>query len=153
MIHIRKHSLLTVFTALALTVPAWTAHATDGHKTKEITEIVGYQVTEGITAPNESFLKMDRDSNELVNFKEFQNFYMLDDEYRIFSEIDIDESGEITVAEFANYNWEKGTTHVESKLHGKNQVKGTNLKVKPVEEQTYFVPVEPTVVDVKPIKQ
>lgn len=157
MIHLKNTTVLSTVMAFALVVPAMAAHAADGpKKTKEITELVGYDVTEAksLAGKREArFVKMDKDASGSVDFKEFRDFAVLDNEYEIFSEIDVDQSKSLTMQEFASYEQGKGTTTVESELHGKVSVKGTNLKSKPYVEKHYYVPVEPTVVDVQPIEQ
>ena len=142
--------------AMALIVPLSTAQAADGpKKTKEITELVGYDVTEAKSLAGKKearFAKMDKNADGSVNFKEFRDFAVLDNEYEIFSEIDVDQSKSLTMEEFASYEQGKGRTEFESELHGKASVKGTNLKSRPIVEKHYYVPVEPTVVDVQPIE-
>ena len=153
MINRKTKIATTTLMTLALSIPAISAEAA---KKKEITEVVGYEVTEAVS-PNgkleSAFIKIDDDKSGTITFKEFQKHSMLDDEYAIFSEIDTDQSKEIILAEYTNYSWAKGKTHVESELHGKVPVKGTNIKSRPIYERSYFVPVKPTVVDVKPVEE
>lgn len=149
----------TLLGAAALTLcltPAYAAEKSGGKKTKEITSVVGYDVTEKTSMDGEKeakFARMDTNADGSVTFREFQDYAVLDNEYEIFSEIDEDQSKFITLAEFVSYEQGKGKTEVESQLHGKARVKGTNLTSRVYTEKHYYVPVEPKVVDVKPIEE
>ena len=144
------YALLGVAAITFVTTPAFAADQTGGKKTKEITELVGYDVTEATAAAGQRerrFARMDANKDGSVNFKEFQNYSVLDNEYEIFSEIDEDQSKSLTLEEFASYEQGKGKTEFESELFGKVSVKGTNLKSRPVVQKQYYVPVEPKIVD------
>jgi Ca2+-binding EF-hand superfamily protein len=143
------YALLSVAAITFVTTPAFAAEQTGGKKTKEITELVGYNVTEETSLEGQKearFRKMDANADGSVNFKEFQNYSVLDNEYEIFSEIDVNQSKSIDFAEFSSYEQGKGKTEFESELHGKASVKGTNLKSRTLVEKHYYVPVEPKIV-------
>lgn len=142
---------------IALSAQANSAENSKTTKTKEITELVGYDVKE-VTMPasiakDTQFGKMDTDMDKHISFKEFQNASQLDNEYTIFTEIDANSDDKLTYEEFYSYNKTKGETKVESTLHGKAKVKGTNLTSRVYMEKNYHVPVDPVVVDVTPIKK
>jgi len=138
---------------------AFDAHAneTSTTKTKEVTTLVGYDVKEVVMpasiAKDTRFGKIDKDMDKHISFKEFQNASQLDNEYAIFSQIDANGDDKVTYEEFYSFNKTKGDTKIESTLHGKAKVKGTNLKSRVYTEKNYYVPVDPVVVDVKPIEK
>lgn len=147
--------ILGATSLIALSAQANSTNNSKTTKTKEITELVGYDVKE-VTLPasipkDTQFGKMDKDTDKYISFKEFQSASQLDNEYAIFTEIDANNDDKLTYEEFYSYNRTKGETKVESTLHGKAKVKGTNLTSRVYVEKNYHVPVDPIVVDVKPI--
>ncbi|HPD83055.1 MAG: hypothetical protein R3D88_05030 [Alphaproteobacteria bacterium] len=146
----------TLFSAALIAVVATPAFAADGKKTKEIKELVGYNVTETTTYQGpkaEDYAKMDVNGDNSVTFKEYRNYSNLDNEYDAFIRMDKDGNKNLSLEEFVNANLIKGDTQVESELFGKAVVKGTNLKTRALPEtKTYFTPVEPTIVEVKDIE-
>jgi hypothetical protein len=149
--------LIAGFLVLATGFTAADVHANEPKKAKEVTELVGYDVTEAVvpeSIPKDSrFARIDKNMDEHISFNEFQNASQLNNEYAVFSEMDRNNDDKLTYEEFFNYNKTKGKTHIESKLHGKVPVKGTNLVSKAYTEKNYYVPVEPVVVDVQPIEE
>ncbi len=126
---------------------------------KEITEIVGYNVTETtveLQEPKKAALyeRMDYNKDGTVTFKEYRNFSTVENEYDVFARMDKDGSKNISYEEFVTFNNTKGSTKVESELHGKAQVKGTNLKTRVISTDTksYYVPVEPEVVNITDVE-
>lgn len=147
----KKLANMVLGTALVAFVatPALAADTKKGKKTKEITEVVGYEVTEKIPENNPKsgvFTKMDTSGDGEVSLKEYQNRSTVENSYEMFITMDTDKSKTLSYEEFASYNPTKGNTHVESELHGKTAVKGTNLKSRTYTEKSYFVPVEPKVI-------
>lgn len=143
------HLLLGTALVAFVATPAFAADTTTGKKTKEITEVVGYEVTEKIPENNpksEVFMKMDRDGDGEISLKEYQNRSAVENAYEMFITMDTDKSKTVSYEEFASFNPTKGNTQVESELHGKVAVKGTNIKSRRYTEKSYFVPVEPKVV-------
>ena len=128
----------------------------EGKKMKEVTSIVGYNVTETrtLTGPKVAlYNKMDANGDGTVTFKEYSNFSNLDNEYDAFSRMDKDNSKNISYDEFVNFNSTgKGTTEFESELHGKS-VKGTNLKTRVLQTpKKYYVPIEPKIINIEDVK-
>tara|TARA_B100000949_G_scaffold101216_1_gene90267 strand:+ start:447 stop:938 length:492 start_codon:yes stop_codon:yes gene_type:complete len=152
---LQKALLATV--ALTLVAPAaFAADQTTPKKTKKVTELVGYDVQEVETqtgAKVDTFAKIDANANGIVDWKEFRDHANLDNEYEIFSRIDVDGNKSITLNEYTSFNKTKGNTAVESELHGKGkrEVKGTNLTSRVMKRQ-YYVPVDRKVVAVEPIE-
>ena len=147
----KKLTHLFLGTALVAFVatPAFAADNATGKKTKEITEVVGYEVTEKIPENNPKsgiFMKMDTSGDGEVSLKEYQNRSNVENSYEMFLSMDTDKSKTVSYEEFASFNPTKGNTQIESELHGKVAVKGTNLKSRAYTEKSYFVPVEPKVV-------
>lgn len=146
---LHKAALLGTVLAFTITGAATAAEPTQGKKTKEITEIIGYNVTEKIPDNNprsKSFSKMDKSADGEVTLKEFQNYSNLENGYEVFITMDTDKSKSLSYQEFASYNPTKGNTKVESELHGKAPVQGTNLKSRGYTEKSYFVPTERKIV-------
>lgn len=146
----------TLLSTALLAFVAAPAFAAEGNKTKEIKELVGYNVTEQATygGPKaEAYAKMDVNGDNTVTFKEYSNYAMLDDEYNAFSRMDKDGNKNLSIDEFVNANLITGETQFESQLFGKTAVKGTNLKTRALPQtKTYYQPVEPTIVEVKDIE-
>lgn len=143
----------TLLGTALLAVIAAPSFAAEVKKTKEIKELVGYNVTETkeyIGPYAKAFKKMDKDGNGLVNFKEYQARANVDNEYEMFSLIDKDQSKTITIEELINSNVTKGSTHFKSETADQYAVKGTNIRTRPlVEKRSYYVEVEPEVVEIK----
>jgi hypothetical protein len=138
----------SLFTLALLSVAAQPTLA-EPKPTKEVTSLVGYNVTESVAYPEKTsrlFKKIDADGNGEVTFKEFQRSSNLENGYEIFLNMDRDKSKSVNLVEFGSYNRTKGNTQVRSQLESKNQVKGTNLKTKQLETKSYYMPVEPKVV-------
>ncbi len=148
-----KKTLLSTALLAVIAVPAIAA---EGKKTKEIKELVGYNVTETTeirTSRKGAFMKIDRNNDGMISSKEFRNGSNLDDYYSTFLRMDTSGDKMVSLGEFASFSKTKGNTHVASELHGKNVVRGTNLKTRVITEQkSYFEPVEPTVVEVKNVE-
>jgi Ca2+-binding EF-hand superfamily protein len=146
----------TLLTSALIAVASVPAMATEGKKTKEIKSLVGYNVTEKVEykpAKKAAFMKVDANSDGIITAKEFRNGSNLENPYEDFLLMDTSGDKQVTIDEFANYNKTKGHTQVESQLHGKVAVRGTNLKSRVITEQkTYYQPVEPTVVEIKNIE-
>lgn len=149
---------MTIYKALLgtalLAVIATPSFAADGKKTKEIKEIVGYNFTETQTYEGKQaalFKKIDYNSDGIVSLKEYQNASNADNEYELFTRIDRDGSKGISMEEFVSVNVTKGNTNIESELFGK--VSGTNLRTRKLPAaKTYYVPVEPEIVEIKQIE-
>ena len=138
----------SLFTLALLSVAAQPALA-EPKPTKEVTSLVGYNVTESVAYPDGTgrlFKKIDTDGNGEITSKEFQRSSNLENGYEIFLNMDSDKSKTVNLIEFGSYNKTKGNTQVRSQLSDKNQVKGTNLKTKKLETRSYYMPVEPKVV-------
>jgi len=150
-----KQALLGTALLAVMVAPAFAAETKKPTK-KEVTEIVGYNVTEtkAYTTPKEKiYQKMDKDGDDRVSFKDYQHFSNEDNSYMHFTSMDTDRSGYVSSEEFVAYNKTKGSTNVASEMFGKYEVKGTNLKTKPLPEtKSYFVPTEREIVDVKEIE-
>lgn len=146
----------TLLSTALLAVVAVPAIAAEGKKTKEIKELVGYNVTETTeiqTSRKGAFMKIDRNNNGMIDAKEFRNGTNLENPYEDFLRMDRSGDKMVTLDEFASFNKTKGNTHVASELHGKNTVRGTNLKTRVIAEQkSYYEPIEPTIVEVKDIE-
>ena len=140
----------TLLTTALVAVVAVPAMATEGKKTKEIKELVGYNVTEKVeynAGKKASFMRVDTNSDGQITVKEFRDGSNLENSYEEFLLMDTSGDKLVTIDEFSSYDKTKGHTHVESQLHGKVAVRGTNLKSRVITEQkTYYQPVEPTVV-------
>lgn len=154
----KERYVLTLLTTGLFALTAFGAQAAEGaKKTKEITELVGYDVKEVVMpasiARDSRFGKMDTDMDKHISFKEFQNASQLENEYAVFTEIDANGDEKLTYEELYSYNKTKGKTKIESELHGKAKVKGTNLVSRVYTEKNYHLPVDPVVVDVKPIEK
>ncbi len=147
---------IALFSTALLAVAAAPAFAAEGSKTKEIKELVGYNVTETTTYQGpkaDAYRKMDANQDGTVTFKEYRNFSNLDNEYAAFIRMDTDSSKNLSMEEFVNANLNKGNTQFESEMHGKFSVKGTNLKTRALPEtKTYYQPVDPTIVEIKDIE-
>lgn len=132
------------------------AMAAEKKMTKEIKELVGYNVTETqayITARENTYKKMDKDGDNRVSFNDYQDFSNEDNEYMHFTTMDTNHDKYVSAAEFVAYNKTKGNTNVDSEMFGQYAVKGTNLKTRPLPEtKTYFVPAEREVVEIKEIE-
>lgn len=143
----------TLLGTALLVVIALPAFAQDGKKTKEITEVVGYNVTETTTyeGPRANFYKkMDRDGSGGVDFKEYQRVASVDNEYAMFMRLDRNGDKSISVEEFVNADVTKGNTNIASEMFGK--VQGTNLKTRKLPEvKSYYLPIEPEIVEIKDI--
>jgi hypothetical protein len=139
-----------------LAVIAAPAMATEPKKTKEIKELVGYNVTETTeiqTARKGAFLKIDRNNDGFISAKELRNGSNLENSYEEFLRMDVSGDKKVNLEEFATFRKTKGNTTISSELHGKVAVKGTNLKSRSyVNTTTRYEPVEPTVVEVKAIE-
>jgi len=150
------HKAAFLGTVLALTISgaATAAEPTHGKKTKEITEIVGYNVTETQTFEGPKarlFKRMDKNSDSALSFKEYQNYATVDNEYEIFSLMDTNNNKSVTIEEFINARPTKGSTQFSSEMFGK--VSGTNLKTRKLPEvKSYYEPIEPKIVEIKPIE-
>lgn len=142
---------LALTTAIAAGVALSPALA-DAKKTKEITKLVGYNVTEEVTiesALSPQFNKIDRDSNGSLSFKEYAAFSTVNNEYDMFLRMDRNGDKSVSLEEFSTFEATKGNTSVDSALHGKS-VKGTNLKTRALpSKKTYYMPVEPEIVSEK----
>lgn len=153
--NIMKTYKLLLSSALLITL-AIPAFASEGKKTKEIKTLVGYNVTETTTYEGPKarlYEKIDANKDGTVTFKEYRNFSNVDNEYAIFSMMDTDRSKTISIEEFVNAQTTKGQTQFESELHGKNIVKGTNLKTRSLPKvKTYYEAVEPEIVEIKDIE-
>lgn len=158
--NITKKLFYTSAIALMVAVPVVQAQAAEtSAKTKEVTELVGYNVTEK-TVPEKTnydatFDKIDKDGSGDLNLKEFQNASQLEDDYNVFISMDTDKNKLVSFNEFFDYDKTKGNTQVASELHGKSKVKvrGTNLTSRVYTEDNYYVPVDPVIVDVEDIKK
>lgn len=144
---------LTLVAALLVSTAA-PAFAAEGKNMKEVTSIVGYNVTEQqyLTGPkSEIYNTMDVNNDGGLTFKEYSSYSNLDNEYDAFARMDTDGNKMVSYVEYENFdNTGKGDTQFESQLHGKASVRGTNLKSRIIEEpNTYYVPVQPEVVDVQ----
>ncbi len=150
-----------IFTILTTGLFAFTAFgvqaAEKSNKTKEVTELVGYNVTEKTASENTpsdaTFNRIDKDSNQEISLKEFQNASQLENSYAVFINMDTDKNKSLTIDEFFGYNKTKGNTTVPSTLHGKAPVKGTNISSRTYKENNYFVPVDPVIVKSEDIKE
>lgn len=146
----------TLLTTALIAVAAVPAMAAEGKKTKEIKELVGYNVTEKTEyqgAKKATFMKVDANNDGFISAKEFRNGSNLDNYYEEFLRMDTSKDKRVTLDEFASFDKTKGNTQVESELHGKMAVKGTNLKTRAMTvEKSYYQPVDPTVVEIKNIE-
>lgn len=145
----------TLLSTALLAVTVVPAMAAEGKKTKEIKELVGYNVTETTeiqTSRKGVFMKIDRNNDGFIDAKEFRNGSNLDDYYSAFLRMDTSGDKMVNLSEFADFSKTKGNTSVTSELHGKS-VRGTNLKTRALPVQkTYYEAVEPTIVEVKDIE-
>lgn len=145
----------TLLSTALLAVIAVPAIAAEGKKTKEIKELVGYNVTEKTEyqgAKKATFMKIDRNKDGFVTSKEFMAKSNSENAYEDFLRMDKSGDKKVTLNEFASFSKTKGSTHFESELHGKTAVRGTNLKTRIIEEKTYYEAVEPTIVEIKDIQ-
>lgn len=149
-----KSKYIKSFLTLALVTIAIQPALAEPKPTKEVTSLVGYNVTESVAYPegtNRLFKKIDSDGSGEISAKEFQMSSNLENGYEIFLNMDKDKSKSLSLIEFGSYNKTKGNTQVRSQLTDKNRVKGTNLKTKPLVTKSYYMPVEPKVVKEEPI--
>ncbi len=145
----------TLLTTALIAVAAVPAIAAEGKKTKEIKELVGYNVTEKVEyqgAKKATFMRIDSNNDGFVTSKEFMAKSNSENAYEDFLSMDTSRDKRVTIDEYASFSKTKGNTHVESELHGKTAVRGTNLKSRVIEQKTYYQPVEPTVVEIKNIE-
>lgn len=151
---IKNKMILGLVLTTILSAPALAA---DGKK--EVTKLVGYNVTETegaeiITGPKMGiFKKMDANGDNLLSYKEYSRFAKIEDKYSAYLRMDQDSDKAVTFLEYSGFNnTGKGSTQFESELHGKTTVKGTNLKTRIIEPttKTYYKPVEPEIVAIEP---
>ncbi|NCO04414.1 MAG: hypothetical protein GW903_09510 [Alphaproteobacteria bacterium] len=143
-------ALLTAGSGMAL---ASEANAPTPKMTKEVTELVGYNVTESVTyqgLKEHSFNKIDANSDGMLTAKEMQRGTNLENSYDIFLNMDSNKDMMVSIEEFSSYNKTKGNTQMRSTLEKENgefrSVKGTNIKSKPVVTKEYFEAVKPKIV-------
>lgn len=153
-----KKILYTGIMSLTLSGFAATTHAAEGgNKTKEVTELVGYNVKEVqvplATTNNKKFNRIDKNGDNVISLKEFKQASNHENEYAVFVDMDKDNNKVVSYEELFSFNKTKGNTNVESELHGKKRVKGTNVSTRVFKEKNYFVPIDPVVVDVTPIEK
>lgn len=152
--------LLTSAIAITMAVPAMAA---EKKMTKEVTEIVGYNVTEGVQYEGVltgSFNKIDYNNDGVITAKEMQRRTNLEDSYSIFLNMDRNKDNVVTIEEFSSYNKTKGNTQVRSGLNkelgiseddAKRAVRGTNIKSRVITTKEYYEPIEPQIVKEEPI--
>lgn len=107
--------------AITFAAPSFAAE-----KTHTVTEVVGYVQTEQVINDRDAeFRKIDTSGDGAINFKEFQKFAVLENEYEMFNMNDSNNDDLITIEEYrvfsksgparvsdgpsmTNYNFNKG---------------------------------------------
>lgn len=149
-----KTALLSTALIAAMVAPAMAA---EKKMTKEIKELVGYDVTVSQSYDAlklKAFNKIDRDADSYLTARELKNGSNIENSYALFLGMDTNKDKRISIEEYSTYDKTKGNTQVESELHGKAAVKGSNLKSRRViETKTYFEPTEREVVEIKDISE
>lgn len=160
-----KAKQTTLLTLALLTAGSGMALANEGSApkpkmTKEVTELVGYNVTESVTyegLQERSFKRIDTNADGMLTAKEIQRGSNDENSYDIFLNMDSNKDNLVNIKEFSSYNKTKGNTQVRSGLEKETgairSVKGTNIKSKVIETKQYFEPVERKIVKEEAINQ
>lgn len=111
---------------IAVTFAAVPSFAAEKKQTKTVTEVVGYVQSETVINDRDAeFHKIDTSGDGAINFKEFQKYAVLENEYEMFKMNDSNNDDLLTIEEYrvfsksgparvsdgpsmVNYNFNKG---------------------------------------------
>lgn len=89
----------------AATVAAIAITASAPSFAREVTEVVGYVKTETVISTRDAeFAKADKNGDGVLDFKEFANASMFENEYAMFKMNDTDNDNVLSIEEFRNFS-------------------------------------------------
>lgn len=131
-----------------VTVTEFRTFEKNNSKMRTVTELVGYEETITIVVPTKDtqFMKLDINGDGEVDFKEFQRGAMLDNEYEIFTKIDVDRNKQLSMDEYRAFEKTKGQritvsdginrTHADPKRPG-DYASATTTRYVPAKTQNF----------------